>query len=288
MGDRLAGRVALVTGSTSGIGRAIAERFAAEGADVVVTGRRRELGEAVVAGIASSGGRASYVQADLESSQGARATVRDTLRTYGRIDVLVNNAMGRTVPWGEGKTVVETTEDEWDRMVAVGLKAAFLTCQEAIPAMVARGGGSIVTIGSVRSFLGARRGFAYDVVKSGLLNLSRQINVDFGRQGVRSNAICPGWIVADPAYAARLASDPRLRARAELFQTVGRAGRPEDVAAAALFLASDEASFVAGAVLVVDGGLTISSHFEVEAPLAEVYRELFATPEPPGEQGMSP
>jgi 3-oxoacyl-[acyl-carrier protein] reductase len=286
MADRLAGRVALVTGSTSGIGRAIAERFAAEGASVVVTGRRRELGEAVVAGITAAGGRASFVAADLESSDGARSTVRHTLRTHGRIDVLVNNAMGRAVAWGDGKTVVETTESEWDRMVAVGLKAAFLTCQEAIPAMVGSGGGAIVTIGSVRSFLGARRGFAYDVVKSGLLNLSRQINVDFGRQGIRSNAICPGWIVADPAYAARLSTDPRLRARAEIFQTVGRAGRPEDVAAAALFLASDESSFVAGAVLVVDGGLTISSHFEVETPLAEAYQGLFGDGET-GERGMS-
>src|SRR5437879_201371 len=153
MGSRLTGTVALVTGSTSGIGQAIAELFASEGARVVVTGRRREHGEGVLRAIRDAGGDASYVQADFEASDAVRATVRFTLETYGRIDVLINNARGRAVPWGEGKTVVETTEDDWDRMLAVGLKAAFIACQEAIPAMVEQGGGRIVTIGSVRSFL---------------------------------------------------------------------------------------------------------------------------------------
>jgi 3-oxoacyl-[acyl-carrier protein] reductase len=278
MGSRLSGSVALVTGSTSGIGQAIAELFAQEGARVVVTGRRREQGEDVARAIRDAGGDARYFQADFESSDAVRSTVRFALATYGRIDILVNNAMGRAVPWGEGKTVVETTESDWDRMLAVGLKAAFVACQEAIPAMVDQGGGSIVTIGSVRSFLGARKGFAYDVVKSGLLNLGRQLNVDFGRQGIRSNIICPGWIVGTPEDADRVATDPFLRPKAELLQTVGRAGRPIDVARAALFLASAESSFIAGETLVVDGGLTITSHFEVQPLLEDYYRQLFGAP----------
>jgi NAD(P)-dependent dehydrogenase (short-subunit alcohol dehydrogenase family) len=276
MTGRLADKVALVTGSTSGIGQAIAERFAAEGARVVVTGRRQERGEAVVSRIRAAGGEARFVQADFENSAEVRRVVGFALDAYGALDVLVNNAMSHAVSWGDGKTVVDLAEAEWERMLAVGLTAAFVACQEAIPAMVRRGGGAIVTIGSIRSFLGARKGFAYDVIKSGLVNLSRQINVDFGRQGIRSNLLCPGWVISDPERADRLETDPDLRAKARIFQTVGRAGRPADVANAALFLASEESSFVAGAVLVVDGGLTVSSHFEIQPELEEFYRGRFA------------
>src|SRR5712692_4079712 len=127
--------VALVTGSTSGIGQVIAELFAQEGARVVVTGRRREKGEDVARAIRTAGGDASYIQADFESTDAVLSTVRFTLAAYNRIDSLVNNAMGRAVSWGEGKTVVEATDDDGVRMRAVGLKAAFIACQEAIPAM---------------------------------------------------------------------------------------------------------------------------------------------------------
>ncbi|MBM4029707.1 MAG: SDR family oxidoreductase [Planctomycetes bacterium] len=278
MGERLAGKVALVTGSTSGIGRAIAQLFAREGARVVVTGRRQALGEQVVAEIVAQGGQASCFRADFESMAAVRETVQFALQTYGRLDILVNNAMSHAVDWGKGRTVVELGEEEWDRMMAVGLKATFVACQEAIPAMLRDGGGAIVTIGSVRSLIPARGGLAYDVVKSGLINLSRQLNLDFGRQGIRSNLICPGWIINDPARAEKVAADPLLRIKAELLQTVGRAGRPDDIARAALFLASEDASFIAGAVLVVDGGLTILGGHEIQPLLEERYRRLFALP----------
>lgn len=274
-GSRLAGKVALVTGSTSGIGRATVELFAVEGARVVVTGRRRELGEEIVRKIKSAGGEATYFQADFESSQAVRETVRFTVEHYGRIDVLMNNAMSRVVSWRDGRTTIELSEEEWDRMLAVGLKAAFIACQEAIPHMVRQGGGSIITIGSIRSFLPQRRGLAYDVVKSGLINLSRQLNIDYGPQGIRSNLLCPGLIIDHPEYAERLVSDPLLRPKIELLQTVGRPGRPIDIARSALFLASDESSFIAGAVLLVDGGHSVLSGHEIQPALEEYYRELF-------------
>ena len=275
MGDRLAGKVAVVTGSTSGIGRGTAVFFASEGAKVVLVGRRRHLGEEAVAEIRTAGGEAVYFQADFETSQPVRDTIHFALDTYGRIDVVMNNAMSHVIPWGDGKSAVEMAEDEWDRMLAVGLKASWLTCQEAIPAMIRQGGGSIINIGSVRTFVSQRRGLAYDVVKSGLIQLTRQVNVDFGRHGIRANLICPGWILTNPASAERIRNDPVERVQWERLQTVGRGGEPVDIAHAALFLASDESTFVAGATLVVDGGMMCLSGFEVHDLVKDHYRDLY-------------
>ena len=275
MGDRLAGKVAVITGSTSGIGRGTAVFFASEGAKVVLVGRRRYLGEEAAAEIRAAGGEAAYFQADFETSGPVRDTIRFALDTYGRIDVVMNNAMSHVIPWGDGKSAVEMTEDEWDRMMAVGLKASWITCQEAIPSMIEQGGGSIINIGSVRTFISQRRGLAYDTVKSGLIQLTRQVNVDFGRQGIRANLICPGWILTDPARAERVRNDPADRIKWEKLQTVGRAGWPIDIAHAALFFASDESTFVAGATLVVDGGMMCLSGFEVHDLVKEHYRDLY-------------
>jgi NAD(P)-dependent dehydrogenase (short-subunit alcohol dehydrogenase family) len=279
MADRLRGKVALVTGSTSGIGRATAELFAGEGAQVALTGRRRELGEQAVQDIRAAGGEAAYFQADFEQSQAVRDAVHFTVERYGRLDVLMNNAMSRTVSWAEGKTVVELTEAEWDSTLAVGLKAVYIACQEAIPHMVRQGGGSIITVGSIRSFMPYFKGLAYDVAKGGLINLSRQINIDFGAQGVRSNLLCPGTIFTTPQTTAQAMIDPVARAKWEPVQTVPRPGQPLDIAQAALFLASDESSFVAGAVLMVDGGATILSGIASRPSFEAYFRRLFAPDE---------
>ena len=277
MRKRLEGKVALVTGSTSGIGRATAMLFAEEGARVVLTGRRRELGEEAVRTILDAGGEASYYQADFAEMQAVRDTVRFTLDSYGRLDVLMNNA----VSWAtaQAASVTELREEDWDYALAVGLKAPYVACQEAIPHMMKTGSGSIIMTGSIRSFQVFSKGFAYDIVKAGLVNMARQLNLDYGRHGLRANVLCPGQIITDPEMLERMQTDPQLRPRAEIIQPVGRPGRPIDVAQAALFLASDESSFVTGAVLVVDGGLTIQTAGSLLPSLEAHYRRVFANPE---------
>ncbi len=275
MCKRLEGKVALITGSTSGIGLVTARLFSEQGARVVMTGRRRELGESAVLAIRHAGGEANYYQADFADMQAVRSAVHFTLNTYGRIDILMNNA----VAWAtaQGMPVTELKEQDWDYAIAVGLKAPYVACQEAIPHMIRQGGGSIVMMGSVRSFLAFSKGFAYDVVKAGLANMVRQLTIDFGRHGIRANILCPGWIITDEENLDKIRTDPFLRAKAEIMQPVGRPGLPIDVARAALFLASDEASFVAGAVLVVDGGLTVQTPGSLMSFAEEYYRQLLTS-----------
>jgi 3-oxoacyl-[acyl-carrier protein] reductase len=267
----LPGRVAVVTGSTSGIGRAVAVRLAQAGASVVVTGRRAGLGEDVAREIGEAGGTAMFVPADLEQAGQARELIQAAAGHFGGIDILVHCAMTTDVPWQQSRAVTDTSEAEWRKLVDVGLVAPAMASKAAIPIMIARGGGSIVTIGSVRSHFPASGGIGYDVVKAGLVNFSRQLNLDYGQHGIRSNLICPGWIVADDDEAATVDSDPQYVPRIRIMQTVGRAGRPADIAAAALFLCSDQSSFIAGAVLTVDGGLTIGTHIDVEDRLRDYY-----------------
>ena len=270
MSARLDGKVALVTGSTSGIGRATAKLFAKEGAKVVVTGRRRKLGEEVVGEIESAGGIAVYYEADLSESQKTRDLVRFTVETYGRIDVLVNNAMSHIVPWGgvEGPGLLSTSDDEWDVMMTVGVKSPFIACQEAIPHMVRQGGGSIINISSIRGLVAMRDGGAYEVAKAGIVNLSRQVTVDFAQHGIRANTISPGWIQSDETHR-QFREDPASLGGALIPQPVRRPGRYVDIAYAVLFLASEESSFVSGANLLVDGGLLAQSGFDIRKATLE-------------------
>ncbi len=251
MAGRLDGKVAVITGSTSGIGRATAELFAQEGARVVVNGRRRELGEEVVAGIRDAGGEATYCYADVGVSAELRALIGHAVETYGRLDVLMNNAYNAT-----RGTAVEIEEHEWDADMAVLLKAAYLGCKYAIPEMEKVGGGSIINISSVHGVLAGRHYVTYETAKAGLINLTRQVAVDFGHQGIRVNAICPGWIIVNHTEEWVKEHPERIR-HAEVIYPVGRPGWPIDIARAALFLASDESSFITGHALMVDGGLTI-------------------------------
>jgi dihydroanticapsin dehydrogenase len=266
MTGRLEGKVAVITGSTSGIGRATAELFAQEGARVVVNGRRKELGEQVVEGIRAAGGTASFFHADIGQSEQLQALIAYAVDTYGHLDILMNNAVS-----GRGGTVVEMKEEAWDAMMAVSLKAVFLGCKYAIPEMIKAGGGSIINISSVHGFVVAPRAAAYATAKAGMINLTRQVALDFGKQGIRANCICPGLIITE-SRTEWFAVEENMR-REQALYPVGRPGWPIDVARAAVFLASEESSFITGHCLVVDGGQTIqlqeSVHYAAEQTLKE-------------------
>jgi len=250
MTGRIEGKVAIITGSTSGIGRASAELFAREGARVVVNGRRKELGEKVVADIRAAGGQAAYFHGDVTQSETIKTLVQFAMDTYGRLDILMNNAWS-----GALNSVTEIDESDWDICMSVTVKAVYLGCRYAIPEMIKSGGGSIINTSSIHGLMAARRYGPYDAAKAAINNLTRQVAVEYGPQGIRCNALCPGWIIVE-SHEPSLAENPDGLNFAKVIYPLGRAGRPNDVANAALFLASDESSFITGQMIVVDGGLT--------------------------------
>jgi NAD(P)-dependent dehydrogenase (short-subunit alcohol dehydrogenase family) len=251
MGSRLAGKVALVTGSSSGIGRAAAELFAEEGASVIVNGFPESLGQEVADTIKNAGGKAHYCVADVGVSAELEHLVQFTLGTCGRIDILMNNAIS-----GSSAPVLEQEESEWDRVFSTSVKAAYLGSKFALPHMIAQGGGSIIHTASVHGLLGGRGVSAYDAAKGALVNLTRQMAVDYGQFGIRVNALCPGRIITE-AKREWLKTRPEELRRQKIIYPLGRPGTMREVAQAALFLASDESSFVTGHALVVDGGLSV-------------------------------
>jgi NAD(P)-dependent dehydrogenase (short-subunit alcohol dehydrogenase family) len=264
---RLDGKVAIVTGSASGIGKATAILFGREGAKVVVnTDRRVELGEAVANEIRAAGGQAAFVQADVGTAAGAKHLVAATVSQYGSVNVLMSNAV-----WNKEGTVLELAEEDWDRTFDVGLKASFLLAKYAIPHMIKAGGGSIIGIGSVNGLAASPRLAAYNAIKGGITQLMKNIALDFGRQGIRANVICPGHIAVETTREMyRL--DPLEEWGFTEGCPVGRVGRPEDIAYAAVYLASDESSFCSGSQIVVDGGMTAQVP---EILVAPHYRKLY-------------
>ncbi len=250
---RLPGRVAIVTGGASGIGQATATLFAKEGARVVIGDRNDQMGEETAAAIRGLGGEARFVHAEITRSADVRKVVKDALDTFGRLDVVVNNA---AIAGGDG--VLEIDEAGWDQVLAVVLKGPFLFIQAALPAMQAQGSGSFVNIASVNGLMGLGEE-AYSAAKAGLINLTQNVATRYGRQGIRANAICPGT-VHTPIWQKVLETSPDVFERLSRWYPLGRVGEPEDIARAALFLASDEASWITGAVLPVDGGLTAGLH----------------------------
>ena len=249
---KLENKVAIITGSTRGIGRATAKLFAAEGAKVVVVGTNAELGESCVAEIKADGGKAIFCKTDVTSEESLSALVKAALDTYGRIDILVNNAgVG-----GSTANMNDITMDEWNKVLTTNLTAPFMLCKKVIPVMEEQGGGAIVNIASMASTGAGRGGLAYTSAKHGLLGLTRQMSMDHGRTGVRINAVLPGPIETD--MIARILAIPKHPVCMKIkMSPAARAGRPEEVAQAVVFLASDDASFIHGAALAVDGGYTI-------------------------------
>lgn len=244
---RLKEKVAIVTGSGMGIGRAIAETFAREGARVVVADLNEEAGRETVERIQAAGGQACFVQADVARSEDARCMVEVALETYGRLDILVNSAGIYT-----RGDVVDTSLETWHRMLAVNLTGVFLCCKAAIPAMRQAGGGAIVNISSSIGWQYAAPGVAaYTASKFGVTGLTKAMACDHLPDNIRVNCICPGPTDTPLLRASRPPEDFQAFVEA---QPIGRLGSPEEIAAAALFLASEEASFVTGVALPVDGG----------------------------------
>jgi NAD(P)-dependent dehydrogenase (short-subunit alcohol dehydrogenase family) len=249
---RLDGRVALITGGGNGMGRAASLLFAAEGASVVVADVDEGNGRATVDAVTGAGGRAAFVAADVSDAASVAAMVESAVSAYGGLHVLYNNA--GIFPADDGGTL-DTPEPTWDRVMAVNLKGVWLGCRYGIPAMLDSGGGSVVNVASFVAFIGAATAqVAYTASKGGVLSLTREVAVEYARRGIRVNALCPGP-VATPLLE-ELMSDPDRRARRLTHIPMGRLGRAEELAKAALFLASDDSSYMTGAALVVDGGTT--------------------------------
>jgi NAD(P)-dependent dehydrogenase (short-subunit alcohol dehydrogenase family) len=250
---RLNGRTAIVTGGGSGIGRATAELFAREGAQVVVADRFSAPAQAVADGIKSAGGQALAVEADVTQAPQVAQMVSLALSTFGRLDILVNNA-GRS----EGDDILTIDEATWDFNLALNLKSVFLCAKAVLPHLLAQRSGAIVNIASVNGLTGLGEE-AYSAAKAGVINLTRSMAVKYGPQSVRVNCICPGTI-RTPIWQARVERDARVFERLSKWYPLGRVGEPQDVANAALFLASEEAAWITGTTLLVDGGLMAGSY----------------------------
>ncbi|HJT32397.1 MAG TPA: glucose 1-dehydrogenase [Pirellulales bacterium] len=252
---RLPGKSTIVTGAGSGIGRAIAERFAAEGAAVLVADIEEPGGRETVAAIQAAGGKAEFVRTDVAREDDCRAMAAAAERQFGRIDVLVNNAAAFVF----GK-VDEVSRADWDKVLAVNVIGPAQCVKFALPAMRRAGGGSIVNIASVSGFIAQPAFVPYNTSKGALVNMTRCLAFDLAADKVRVNAICPGEIHtrATDYHIQKLGIDAQTAlAKLAAVSPLARLGRPDEIASVALFLASDESSFVTGALLVADGGATL-------------------------------
>ena len=249
---RLEGKVAVITGGASGMGMVASRMFAAEGAKVVLTDVADDAGEAVAAEIRSSGGEGAFVHADVAREADTEQMIRTAVDTFGRLDVLYNNA---GIMLGDDGSVTSTDEAVWDRTLSINVKGVAFGCKYGVPAMISSGGGSIINVASFVAWMGAATSqTAYTASKGAVLSMTREVAVEYARQGVRCNALCPGPI--DTPLLAELLADPARRQRRFVHIPIGRLGQAEELAKAALFLASDDSSYMTGASLIVDGGIT--------------------------------
>ena len=249
---KLDGKVAIVTGAASGIGRASARLFAEEGAKVVLADWDEEKGRQAAEEISQSGGTATFVKVDVSQPEDAEAMVRTALESYGRLDVLFNNAGIE----GEQKPTADCSLENWDRVISINLKGVFLGMKYGIPAMLKGGGGSIINTASTAGLAGWPALPAYSASKGGVIQLTKTAALEYARKGIRVNAICPGgiWTALVERFTAGL-SPEAIQKNVEAAHPIGRFGQPEEVARLALFLASDDSSFCTGAPFLVDGGI---------------------------------
>jgi len=249
-------RVALITGASSGIGKATAEAFAAKGASVVLAARREDELVALANEIKDQGGKAIFVRTDVSLAQDVERMVAHTLEAFGRLDYAVNNAGIE----GHFAGVVDLPEEEWDRVLNINLKGTFLCLKYEARAMLAAGqGGAIVNVGSINSFLGFPSGAAYVSSKHGLIGLTTSVSAELAPLGIRVNLVCPGIIDTPMHQRGRgLLGDEIYDNLLQQRVHTRRAGRPEEIAGSVVFLCSDEASYITGTTLTPDGGLTLT------------------------------
>jgi len=250
---QLNGKVAIITGASSGIGEATALLFAREGAAVAIADRDRESGERVAQEIRKEGGDCEVREADVSREAEAASLVESVVGRWGRLDLLVNNA-----GIYHQADALSTPLSVWEEVLAVNLTGAFLCIKHAVPAMQTHGGGAIVNVASEAGLVGIRNQVAYNVSKGGLIALTRSCAVDFAGRGIRVNCVCPGTTDTPLVRAAlaRAADPAAMRRSLEEVRPANRLGRPEEIAAAILYLAGDAAGYATGAVLSVDGGYT--------------------------------
>jgi meso-butanediol dehydrogenase / (S,S)-butanediol dehydrogenase / diacetyl reductase len=259
-------KVVVITGSGSGIGRVMANRFAGEGAKVAVVDWHGDRAEAVAGEIGKAGGKAHSIRCDVSSGQDVKSMVGEVESQLGPVDVLVNNAA-----IADGDDVLEIDEPTWERDVSVVLKSVFLCSKAVLPSMIARRSGVIVNITSVNG-MSALGNEAYSAAKAGVINLTQGIAVRYGHHGIRCNAIAPGTI-RTPIWQERVDRDPVVFQRLVKWYPLGRVGEPDDIANAAMFLASDEAAWITGTVLRVDGGLLAGNYRMTRELLTEAKDE---------------
>ncbi len=251
--ERLSGKVAFITGGGTGIGRACALAFAAEGAQIALAGRRKEPLAAVKREIESSGGNVLAVTCDVADHKAVDAAIARVVLHFGHLNVIVNNAGAVMVGTAE-----ETSEEDWSRVLATNLTGTFLVSRAAIPALRKSGGGSIVNIGSYLGIVARRQRAAYCAAKAGVAGLTRAMALDHAQDNIRVNCVCPAIVETEMALLSlSKARDPEATRKQRIAELpLGRFGKPEDIALMALYLASDESSWVTGTVIPIDGGQT--------------------------------
>jgi NAD(P)-dependent dehydrogenase (short-subunit alcohol dehydrogenase family) len=247
---RFAGRTVLVTGATSGIGKAAALAFAAEGANVVFSGRRAELGDEIEQTIRKNGHEATFLRADIGESRDAQHLVDTTIETYGRLDCAFNNA---GIDGGAFHPTAEYPEDQWDEVLRVNLKGIWLCMKFEIPHLLKQKNPSIVNMSSVAGLIGGAGGSAYFASKHGVIGLTKAAAIEYAAQGLRVNAVAPA-VIRTPMAQRLFLDDPETARHVTALHPMGRVGEPEEVAEGVLWLCSDAASFVTGQTLAIDGG----------------------------------
>jgi meso-butanediol dehydrogenase/(S,S)-butanediol dehydrogenase/diacetyl reductase len=259
---RFEGKVAMVTGGASGIGAATLRRLAGEGARVICADIDDARGVQLVNEISRSGGTARFCRCDVGELANLESAVAYATAEFGGLDIMMNNAV-----YSGGGWVAQIDPQEWEKSLRIMLTAVFYGCRAAIPALLARGGGSIVNTASIEAFGGEILASPYTTAKAGVVNFTRNVAIEYGRKGIRANSICPG-IVETPLYEKMQMFSRRSRAELEKLHAIGRLIRPEEIASVVAFLCSEDASAVTGHALVIDGGLTAFLNLSGHEPFA--------------------